>query len=122
MSLIIKTKRIELKKFSKNDISLLFELDGNCDVMKYLTLGKSKTIDEVKKESMPRILKSYTNGVNYGIFPAYLQSNNTYIGWFQFEKDKHFENAIELGWRLKKEHWKWASSCSPQILRWFLAG
>ena len=106
MSLIIKTERIELKKFSKNDINLLFELDGDSDVMKYITLGKSKTIDEVKKESMPRILKSYTNGINYGIFAAYLKCNNTYIGWFQFEKDKHFENAIELGWRLKKEHWK----------------
>ena len=51
------------------------------------------------------ILKSYTNGINYGIFPAYLKSNNTYIGWVQFEKDKHIENAIEVGWRLKKEHW-----------------
>ena len=102
MSLIIKTERIELKKFSKNDINLLFELDGDSDVMKYLTLGKAKTIDDVKKESMPRILKSYTNGINYGIFPAYLKCNNTYIGWFQFEKDKHIENAIEVGWRLKK--------------------
>ena len=105
MSLTIKTKRIELKKFSKNDINLLFELDGDSDVMKYLSLGKAKTIDEVKKESMPRILKSYTNGINYGIFSAYLYSNNNYIGWFQFEKDKHIENAIEVGWRLKKEHW-----------------
>ena len=105
MSLIIKTKRIELKKFSKNDINLLFELDGDSNVMKYLTLGRPKTIDEVKKESMPRILKSYTNGINYGIFPAYLKCNNTYIGWFQFEKDKHIENAIEVGWRLKKDCW-----------------
>ncbi len=85
MNLTIKTERIELKKFSKNDLNLLFELDGDSDVMKYLSLGKAKTIDEV--------------------FPAYLKSNNTYIGWFQFEKDKHIENAIEVGWRLKKEHW-----------------
>ena len=42
MSLIIKTERIELKKFSKNDINLLFELDGDSEVMKYLTLGKAK--------------------------------------------------------------------------------
>ena len=105
MSLVIKTERIDLKKFSKNDINLLLELDGDSDVMKYLTLGKAKTIDEVKKESMPRILKSYTNGVNYGIFSAYLKCNNTYIGWFQFEKDKHIKNAIEVGWRLKKKHW-----------------
>ena len=106
MSLIIKTERIEFKKFSKNDINLLFVLDGDSDVMRYLTLGKPKTIDEVKKESMPRILKSYTNEIHYGIFPAYLKCNNTYIGWFQFEKDKYIEDAIEVGWRLKKEHWR----------------
>ena len=105
MSLINKTGRIELKRFTKNDINLLFDLDGDSNVMKYLTLGKAKTIDEVKKESMPRILKSYTNGINYGIFPAFLKCNNTYIGWFQFEKDKYIEDAIEVGWRLKKEHW-----------------
>ena len=35
----------------------------------------------------------------------YLKSNNTYIGWFQFEKDNDVKNAIEVGWRLKKEHW-----------------
>ena len=73
--------------------------------MRYLSLGKPKTLDEVTKESMPRILKSYTNGDNYGIFAAYLKSNNTYIGWFQFEKDNDVKNAIEVGWRLKKEHW-----------------
>lgn len=105
MSSIIKTERIELKKFSKSDIGLIYELDGDSDVMRYLSLGKPKTLDEVTKESMPRILKSYTNGHNYGIFAAYLKSNNTYIGWFQFEKDNDVKNAIEVGWRLKKEHW-----------------
>ena len=105
MSLIIKTERIKLKKFSKNNIDLILELDGDSDIMRYLTLGRPKTIDDIKKESMPRILKSYTNGINYGIFAAYLKYNNAFIGWFQFEKDKHIENAIEVGWRLKKVHW-----------------
>ena len=73
--------------------------------MKYLTLSKPKTISEVKKESMPRILKSYTNGINYGIFAANLKDNNAYIGWFQFEKDKYLKDTIEVGWRLKKGHW-----------------
>ena len=43
------------------------KLDGDKNVMKYISLGKSKTIDEVKNESMPRILQSYNNGINYGI-------------------------------------------------------
>ena len=96
MSLIIKTKRIILQRFSKNDIYLIFELDGDSDVMKYITLGKPKTIHEVKTKSMPKILKSYDNDINDGIFAAYLKYNNKYIGWFQFDKEKHIEKAIEV--------------------------
>ena len=101
----METERITLKKFNKNDFDLLFQVDKDPEVMKYLTLGKPSTFEEIKKETMPRILQSYNNGENYGIFSAYLKKTNEYIGSFQFEKDKYIENAIEVGWRLKKEHW-----------------
>ena len=32
-------------------------------------------------------------------------NSDEYIGWFQFEKDKEFEDSIEIGWRLKKQYW-----------------
>jgi RimJ/RimL family protein N-acetyltransferase len=101
----MKTRRILLKKFSKNDINLIMDLDGDSDVMKYITLGKARSFDEIKKKSFPRILNSYSNGEHYGIFAAYLNLNQTFIGWFQFEKDRDIKNAIEVGWRLKKEFW-----------------
>ena len=101
----METERITLKKFNKNDFDLLFQVDKDPEVMKYLTLGKPSTFEEIKKETMPRILQSYTKGENYGIFSAYLKKTNEYIGSFQFEPDKYIENAIEVGWRLKKEHW-----------------
>ena len=50
-------------------------------------------------------MKSYNKGDAFGIFAAYLNSTNEYIGWFLFELDKEFSNAIEIGWRLKKEFW-----------------
>ena len=42
---------------------------------------------------------------DFGIFAAYLINSEKYIGWFQFEKDKEFEDSIEIGWRLKKQYW-----------------
>ena len=54
---------------------------------------------------MPKIIDYYQKNPGFGIFPAYLNNSNEYIGWFQFMKDKEFKNAIEIGWRLKKEHW-----------------
>ena len=102
---MIKTERIYLRRFTDVETDLLFQLDGDANVMKYITLGIPRTIDEVIKKSMPRILKSYQEKSNFGIFAAYLNNLDEYIGWFQFEKDKEFNDAIEIGWRLKKQHW-----------------
>ena len=88
-----------------DEADLLFQLDGDPDVMKYITLGIPRTMNEVIKESMPRILNSYQDKSGFGIFAAYLINSEKYIGWFQFEKDKEFEDSIEIGWRLKKQYW-----------------
>ena len=102
---MIKTKRIYLRSFTIDEVDLLFQLDGDADVMKYITLGIPRTMDEVIEKSMPRILKSYQDKTDFGIFAAYLINSDEYIGWFQFEKDKEFEDSIEIGWRLKKQYW-----------------
>ena len=102
---MIKTERIYLNRFREDDTDLLFQLDGDADVMKYITLGVPMTIDEVIEKSMPRILKSYQKHPDFGIFAAYLNNSDEYIGWFQFEIDKKTKDAIEIGWRLKKQHW-----------------
>ena len=99
------TKRLTFGEFSKEDAELLFQLNGNPDVMKYITLGKPMTLSEVKTRSIPRIMKSYTYEKDFGIFPARLIESGDYIGWFQFEPDHEIESAIEIGWRLKKEYW-----------------
>ena len=87
------------------EADLLFQLDGDADVMKYITLGIPRTMDEVIEKSMTRILKSYQDKTDFGIFAAYLINSEKYIGWFQFEEDKEFEHSIEIGWRLKKQYW-----------------
>ena len=102
---MIKTKRIYLRRFTKDEADLLFQLDGDADVMKYITLGIPRTMDEVIEKSMPRVLQSYQDKSDFGIFAAYLINSDEYIGWFQFEKDKEFEDSIEIGWRLKKQYW-----------------
>ena len=102
---MIKTKRIYLRRFTMDEADLLFQLDGDSDVMEYITLGIPRTMDEVIEKSMPKILKSYQDKSDFGIFAAYLINSEKYIGWFQFEKDKEFEDSIEIGWRLKKQYW-----------------
>ncbi len=65
---MIKSKRIYLRRFTIDEADLLFELDGDADVMKYITLSIPRTMDEIIEKSMPRILKSYQNKSDFGIF------------------------------------------------------
>ncbi len=58
----LSTKRIILQKFSKHDVDLLYQLDSDPRVMKYITLSKPRSMEEVINISLPRILNSYTNG------------------------------------------------------------
>ncbi len=55
-----------------DEADLLFQLDGDADVMKYITLGIPRTMDEVIEKSMPRVLHSYQDKSDFGIFAAYL--------------------------------------------------
>ena len=105
MNEFISTKRIYLRKFRKEQVELLYQLNGDPEVMKYITPGKAMTFNEVKLRSIPRIMKSYSNGKDFGIFPAYLKRTENYIGWFQYEPDSYINDAVEIGWRLKKDCW-----------------
>ena len=54
---------------------------------------------------MPRVLQSYQDKSDFGIFAAYLINSDEYIGWFQFLLIKNLSYSIEIGWRLKKQYW-----------------
>ena len=47
----METERITLKKFNKNDFDLLFQVDKDPEVMKYLTIGKPSTFMKIKKNN-----------------------------------------------------------------------
>ena len=99
------TKRLTFRSFTKEDADLLYQLDTDPNVMKYITLGKSRTKKEIREKGLPRIMRSYDHGSSYGIFAAFLKSTSGFIGWFQLEPDHSIPDAVEIGWRLKKEYW-----------------
>ena len=51
------------------------------------------------------VVAGYFGGYFHFITDRLIKKINEYIGSFQFEPDKHISNAIEIGWRLKKEYW-----------------
>ena len=57
---IARTKRLSFRLMDENDAQLLYELDNDPDVMKYLTRGKTSSLQSIKDVFIPR-LNTYRN-------------------------------------------------------------
>ena len=94
----------------ETDANLLYKLDHNPNVMKYINGGKPSTKEDIEKIYIPRML-SYTNHKKgWGLWKVNLIENNEFIGWVLvrpmdfFSDDPQFEN-LELGWRFLESSW-----------------
>ncbi len=108
------SQRLQYEMITDKDVSLLFELDQNPEVMRYINGGKPSTMDEIQNLILPR-LKAYHNPVKgWGLWKVTTLADDewipsTFIGWILvrpmgFFDDPQF-NDIELGWRFKQEVW-----------------
>nr|WP_247664647.1 GNAT family N-acetyltransferase [Pseudoalteromonas sp. MMG010] len=104
------TPRLNFKLMTPNDWPLLWELDQDPAVMKYLTRGKASTQRDIKENALPR-LQAFTNDEKgWGLWQVNITSSNTFIGWvlvrpMDFFTDNPNYNDIEIGWRFKQSSW-----------------
>jgi len=108
MKIYLETQRMIFRELTFEDEENLLDLDSDPEVMKYLTLGKPSTRDEVKA-ALVRTRDFFTkhNG-RFGLWAAIEKDSGKFMGWFLFRPDKaqpDNTDRIELGYRLKKEFW-----------------
>ncbi len=107
---VLDSKRLCYQLMGQNDGELLFKLNQNPDVMRFINGGKSEPIDEINTIYLPR-LKKFTHKDNgWGLWKISKKKNNTFIGWIlvrpmNFFTDNPQLNNIEIGWRFFKSTW-----------------
>lgn len=115
MMKIPNSQRLRFEMMSQDDGHLMFELDQDPAVMRFINGGRASTMEEIQTILLPR-LKSYTNpDQGWGIWKVTtlateLDCPSSYIGWIlvrpmDFFSDAPKFNDIELGWRFKKISW-----------------
>jgi len=102
---VLETARMYLRKFGPGDALLLFELDSDAEVMRFITKGKATSLTEIEHEILPRILGYYRRSPPQGVWAAHLRSTGEFIGWFHLRADKIEPDEMELGYRLKRAVW-----------------
>lgn len=116
------TERLHLELMDENDAELLFELDQDPAVMKFINGGKMTTMEEIHTLYLPRMAKYRDVSKGWGMWKVTIKSTQQFIGWVLvrpmdfFSEKPEFDN-LELGWRFKQSSWGkgYATEAAKQI-------
>jgi len=102
MHIVFETPRLILTQFTEADAELIFSLNNDYEIVKYVHESVLTCEEQAKKIITEIILPQYKN--NLGRWATYTKSNNEFIGWCGLKYRPEL-NEIDLGYRLKKSVW-----------------
>ena len=108
MRCYLESSRVVLREFVSEDLDKLVELDGDPEVMKYLSEGEPTSRDDMVliMNRTKTVLEKYNHKL--GIWAAIEKSTSKFMGWFHLrpsKKDSENLKLLELRYRLKREFW-----------------
>ncbi|HEV2107771.1 MAG TPA: GNAT family N-acetyltransferase [Thermomicrobiales bacterium] len=106
MQVFLETERLVLRQFTMDDADHLVELDGDPEVMHFITGGRATPREEIEHDILPAFLRYYEWFAGYGFWAAIEKSTGDFLGWFHFRpKEGSPLDEAELGYRLRKPAW-----------------
>jgi RimJ/RimL family protein N-acetyltransferase len=106
VEIFLETDRLVLRRFTEADEDNLVELDGDPEVMRFLTGGKPTPRDEIRDDTLPAFLRYYQRFAGYGFWAAIEKSTGEFLGWFHFRPHEGAGlDEPELGYRLRRSAW-----------------
>lgn len=103
------TTRLNFELMNEHDWPLLYELDQDPAVMKYINRGTPSSLKQIKEIGIPRMLAYKNANKGWGLWKITLK-DGSFIGWVLirpmhfFTQTPDFSN-IEIGWRFKQSSW-----------------
>ncbi len=102
MHIIFQTPRLYFRKFTQDDAQLLYELNSNPNVIKYVH-EPAPVLENVRDILFKSILPQYKL-YNHGRWAVHLENNDAFIGWCGLKYIKEADE-IDLGYRFKEDYW-----------------
>jgi RimJ/RimL family protein N-acetyltransferase len=106
MRILLETERLVLRRFTEADADDLSDLDGDPEVMRFLTGGKPTPREVIRNETLPRFLGYHERFAGFGFWAAVEKSTGEFLGWFEFRPPEDAgPGEVELGYRLRRAAW-----------------
>jgi ribosomal-protein-alanine N-acetyltransferase len=102
MQVIFETPRLFLRKFTEADAPLVYQLNSDAEVLKYLHGPALENEEQAKKIINEIILPQYM--LNLGRWAIHTKTDYEFIGWCGL-KNIPETGIIDLGYRLLKNAW-----------------
>jgi RimJ/RimL family protein N-acetyltransferase len=102
MKIIFESARLLFREFTAEDTQLLYDLNSNPNVIKYVH-EPTPTIESTTKVLQDIILPQYKL-YNHGRWAVHLKSTSEFIGWCGLKYIKEADE-IDLGYRFKEDFW-----------------
>ncbi len=100
------TARLRLREFTEADVDNLVALDGDPEVVHFITAGRPTPQVEIEQEILPRWLRYYDESPGLGFWAAEEKASGAFVGWFHLRPgDGHGYDEPELGYRLRRSAW-----------------
>jgi len=117
------SERLRYRLLTSKDAEILFDLDQDPEVMRYISNSKATPMAKIRSTFLPR-LASYTDyQKGWGMWGVFSLSGEAFLGWI-LVRPMHFFSAapqfddIELGWRFQRKFWGrgFASEAAKHIM------
>jgi RimJ/RimL family protein N-acetyltransferase len=106
MHITLETPRLILRQFTEDDVDNLFDLNGDPEVMRYLTGGRPTPRAEIRDQTIPFHRGVYGRLDRLGTWAAESTTTGEFLGWFHFRPGHESDlTNIDLGYRLRRSAW-----------------
>lgn len=107
MRVFLETERLTLRRFTAADVDDLYDLDGDPEVMRFITGGRPTPREEIEDDILPAFLGYYERFAGFGFWAATRRSSGEFLGWFHLRPAEGSPaDEPELGYRLKRSAWR----------------
>lgn len=107
---IVPSARLSYKFMTKQDGKLLFDLDQDPEVMRFINGGKPSSMDTINNVFIPRMESYADQQKGWGLWQVNITESDEYIGWILVRPMNFFSDSpeftnLELGWRFFQSSW-----------------
>jgi RimJ/RimL family protein N-acetyltransferase len=100
----LRTERLLLRQWAEDDLEPFGQMGADPEVMRYFP----STMTAAESESLARELRRLIAEQGWGLWAVEVVDGPRFIGFVGLNEvhfQAHFTPAVEVGWRLAREHW-----------------